>query len=121
MNGLQTALSIIGALVVLSALGGALYANFRAAQSEATLKRLRDERDDYLSRLNYIEPRHRAIEQQNEVLLALHNPKDQLDDIQGSQAEMLRVLRAQKTLMEQIDRHLYLPRGGDDDGPTRPS
>lgn len=118
MNGLQTALSVIGALIVLAGVGGVLYANFRASQDEAVKKRLREERDDYLSRLNYIEPRHRALEQQNEVLLALHNPKEQLDDIGVNVVEALRLLRAQKSLMEQIDRTLYLPRGGSDDRPS---
>lgn len=114
MNALQTALAVIGGLVTLAALGGALYANFRAAQSDAIIKRLRDERDDYLSRLNYIEPRHRAAEQQLEVLLALHNPKDQLDDMQTTLTETIRLVRGIKTLAEQIDRQLYRPRGGTD-------
>jgi hypothetical protein len=92
-----------------------LYANFRAAQSEAQLKRLRDERDDYLSRLNFIEPRHRAAEQQLEVLLALHNPKEQLDTMSEHQTEQTRILHAVLALAEQIDRKLYLPRGGSDD------
>lgn len=112
MNALQTVLSVIGGLIVLAGIGGVLYAQFRSAQHEATETRLRAERDDYLSRLNYIEPRHRAIEQQNEVLLALHNPKDQLDDIAEHQQEIIRQLRAQRELIEQVDRKLYQPRGG---------
>lgn len=112
MNGLQTVLSGIGGLIVLAGIGGVLYAQFRSAQHEATVKRLREERDDYLSRLNYIEPRHRALEQQTEVLLALHNPKEQLDDMQATLTETARIARGILTLAEQIDRQLYRPRGG---------
>lgn len=115
MSGVATALSVLGALVTLAGIGGAMYANFRGAQYKATLDRVSRERDDYLSRLNFIEPRHRAAEQQLEVLLALHNPKDQLDDMQSTATETLRIVRGIKNIAEQIDRQLYRPRGERDD------
>jgi hypothetical protein len=108
----QTILGVVGALVVLATAGGGLWAVFRSSAQDATIKRLRDERDDYLSRLNFIEPRHRAVEQQNEVLLALHNPTERLDDLGSQHAEMLRLLNAQSILLQQIDRTLDRPRGG---------
>jgi hypothetical protein len=111
VNSIQTVLAIIGALFALAGVAGALYAQFRVAGYKARLDFKTDEAADYLQRLNWIEPRHRAAEQQLEVLLALHNPKDQLDDMQASVGEVVRIVRSIKTIAEQIDRELYRPRG----------
>lgn len=118
MNSAGVAISTILGLLALAGLGGGLWAVFRSAAQDARIKRLQDERDDYLSRLNYIEPRHRAVEQQNEVLLALHNPTDELTGLHDNQVEILRVINAQSALIRQIDRRLYEPRGSGPDGPS---
>lgn len=109
MSTTAAVLAVIATLVTLAGVAFAAWQLLKAADREARIKRLQNERDDYLSRLNYIEPRHRAIEQQNEVLLALHNPTDKLEDLAERQADMLRILRGIKTLAEQIDRRLYAP------------
>jgi hypothetical protein len=107
MNAASVILSIIGALVVLASVGGGLWAVFRSSAQDSTIKRLRDERDDYLSRLNYIEPRHRAVEQQNELLLAMHNPTEKLDALAGDSHRVLDALKTMHVLIQQIDRSLY--------------
>lgn len=113
MSDLQIVLGVVISLLTLAGLGGGVWVTFKGAATAARIKRLQDERDDYLSRLNFIEPRHRAVEQQNEVLLALHNPTEKLDQLGDNQTEILRVLRAQHRIIEQIDQQLYRDRPKD--------
>lgn len=110
MSNLQTVLAVLGTLVVLTSVGGGLYAYFRSTAADARIKRLQDERDDYLSRLNYIEPRHKVIEQQNELLRQLHNPTALLETIAGKADEIIVTLDEQRELLEEIDGKLHEPR-----------
>lgn len=122
--------AVIQLVAMLAGLAFGAWQLLQGANREATIKRLRGENADYLQRLNYIEPKHRAMEQQVDVLLALHNPTDKLDElsegIRGTREllsednrEILNRLNAVKTLAEQIDRRLYAPRGDRErsDGP----
>lgn len=110
MSLLQSVLAVIGALLALSAVGGGLYAAFRSNDQEARIKRLQSERDDYLSRLNYIEPRLTVVEQQNEVLRTLHNPADQLQALrvqeQTNHDRTVELLEQQHATLQSIDQHL---------------
>lgn len=73
--------SIILGLLAFASLGGVLYSAAKGAANEATIKRLREENVDYLGRLNYIEPRMKAAEQQNETLIRLIDPHPALKEI----------------------------------------
>lgn len=110
MNTLQSVLVIIVSLVTLAGVGGALWAIARSSQQDARIKRLQGERDDYLSRLNYIEPRLKAVEQQNEVLLALHNPTDKIEALkaqeQANHDATVDLLQEQSRILRSIDKHL---------------
>ena len=104
MTIVQSTIAVIVGLAALATLAFGAWQLVRGADREATIKRLRAETADYLQRLNYIEPKHRALEQQVDFLIALHNPGEKLDDI-------IQYLRGIKALAEQIDRRLYEPRG----------
>lgn len=95
MNTLQTALAILGGLLVLAATGGGIYAQARAADRDATEKRLRAENQDYTRRLDYVEPRLKTLEEQNELLLQLHNPTVKLDGLSSEHARILDLLKSQ--------------------------
>jgi hypothetical protein len=79
MNQLGGALVAIATLLGLAGLGGATWAVIKASVQDATIKRLRGENDDYLKRLNYIEPKVEALERENKTLHVLHNPADAID------------------------------------------
>lgn len=111
MSAINLVLSIMGGLAGLAILGGGMWSLFRSSAQDDRIKRLQGERDDYLSRLNFIEPRHRAIEQQNELLLAMHNPTEKLDGLVATTDETLTIVRAMRDIGRQIDRELYRPRG----------
>lgn len=78
MNGFGQGLAVIGGLVGLAAIAGALWAVARSAAQDTRIKFLEGQRDDYLSRLNYIEPKLKTAEEQNRILLELHNPAEQI-------------------------------------------
>lgn len=78
--GLQI-LAGVGTLMTLAALGGATWAVIRASAQDATIKRQRGEIDDYLKRLNYIEPRVEALERENETLRSLRDPSEAIADL----------------------------------------
>lgn len=103
MSPLATALGIIAALITLASLGGALYVSFRASANDARTKRLSEENADYLRRLGYIEPKLQQAEQQNALLMKLHNPTEQLAQISGNQKEILEVLEAQSEVLHDIE------------------
>lgn len=79
---LGTLLTTLGGLAALVVLVAGLYAVFKSSAADARIKRLQDERDDYLSRLNYIEPRFVELEQQNKLLKSLHNPTARLESLE---------------------------------------
>lgn len=110
MSTVQAVVSIFGGLLLLAGLAFAAWQLLKRADMEATIKRLRESNADYLQRLNYIEPKHRALEQQVDYLLALHDPTAKLDALADQNTEQLRILHAVKRLCEQVDRSLYAPR-----------
>lgn len=81
MGSVQIVLTVIGGLVLLAGTAGGVYATFRSSSQDTRIKRLQGERDDYLNRLNFIEPKVKLLEQQNEMLLAMHNPADQIKNL----------------------------------------
>lgn len=105
LSAVQASLVVILGLITLATLAGGLYAVFRSSAQDARIKRLQDERDDYLSRLNYVEPKLLEAEQQNRVLLELHNPSDQLEAIkaqgQVNHDRIVEIIRSQTTTLRQ--------------------
>lgn len=79
-TGLQI-LAAIGTLATLAALGGATWAVIRASAQDATIKRQRGEIDDYLKRLNYLEPRVEVLERENETLRSLRDPSEAIGEL----------------------------------------
>lgn len=106
MDHLQTVLAIIGGLLVLTTAGAAIWAVFRSTSQDARIKRLQDERDDYLNRLNFIEPKVKALEQQNELLMAMHNPADAIAALgiqeKANHEQTVTFLKEQSGLLKQI-------------------
>lgn len=115
MSGIQQGLAVVGAIVMLAVVAGGLWAVFRSADRDARIDRLEGERDDYLSRLNFIEPRFKELEQQNKLLLDLHNPSDQIAALrvqeQTNHDRTVAILSEQSTTLHQIDTTLH-GRGG---------
>lgn len=103
VNAINPWLAALGALVVLSGAAGVIWANLRSKAVELTVDRLRSENEDYVRRLNYLEPRTEVLERENKTLRALHNPADAIDDLKAQEAsnhkEAMAVLRS-------IDRHV---------------
>lgn len=110
MNQLQLILGVVLALFALAAIGAGIWASFRSTDQEARIKRLRDERDDLLSRLNYIEPKVKTLEEQNKILLELHNPADQISELRAQEADnhlkTYALLEQQYRTLQLIDDHL---------------
>lgn len=102
MNDLQTFLAIVGSLVLLAGVGGVLYAQARASQRDATETRLRRENEDYLRRLNFVEPKLAKAEEQNALLMTLHNPTAKLEELSGNDKKILEILAAQGLELRQI-------------------
>jgi hypothetical protein len=110
VSQLQIVLGVVLGLFLLAGLVGGLWAAFRSADQETRIKRLQSERDDLLSRLNFIEPKLKALEEQNKVLLDLHNPADQISALKAQEAAnhkaTFELLTAQHKTLQAIDRHL---------------
>lgn len=106
MSTLQATLAVIGGLFMLAGIAGTLYAFARGSANEARIKRLQAERDDYLSRLNYIEPRYDVLKEQNKTLRTLTDPTPRLerlaDTIDDRSTEVLEELRKQSTNSDAI-------------------
>lgn len=114
MSGTQTALAIIGALFTLAAIGGGLWAAFRTAAQEATIKRLRDDNAEYVKRIEYIEPRWKSADEQNTLLRDLHNPTAQLGRIEDKTTRTIDLLSQQHALLDEVaqEMHRRSPREG---------
>lgn len=78
MNGLSQGLAVIGALVALATIAGVVWVVARSSARDTRLKYVEGLAADYLSRLNYIEPKLTKAEEQNRILLELHNPAEQI-------------------------------------------
>lgn len=115
MSGLQPALAVVVGVIALAAVAGGVWAVFRSSSQDARIDRLQDERDDYLSRLNFIEPRFKEVEQQNRLLLDLHNPADQIEALRAQEQtnhdRTVAILAEQSTTLHQIDTTLHRPEG----------
>jgi DNA polymerase III delta prime subunit len=74
-------LAAAGTLLALAGLAGGLRATWKTSGLEATVARLRGEIDDYLKFYNYAKPRLDVLEQQNKLLLEMHNPADAIEKL----------------------------------------
>jgi vacuolar-type H+-ATPase subunit I/STV1 len=96
-------LGALGLLTVLAGSAAVVWSKFRADASDLTMTRLRSENEDYLRRLNYLEPRVTALESRNKVLEELHDPAEEIAALRKEEAahhtEQMRVLRS-------IDKHV---------------
>lgn len=110
MTGLEGALAVVGTLVVLAGVAGGLWAVARSSAQDTRIKFLEGERADYLSRLQYIEPKLREAEQQNKVLLDLHNPADQIKQLAAQESvnheQTVVLLNQQHTTLKAIEQRL---------------
>lgn len=114
LSGLQTTLAILGALVALAAVGGGLWAVFRTAAQDATIERLRTDNAEYIKRIEYIEPRWKAADEQNTLLRELHNPSAQLGRLEDKSSRTVELLEDQHELLNEIaaEMHRRGPRDG---------
>jgi hypothetical protein len=107
VSGLQQALAVVGGLVALATLGGGLWAIFRTSAQDSRIKFLESQTADYLSRLNYIEPKLKEAEQQNRILLELHNPAEQIKQLaaqeQTNHDQTITLLTEQKQTLALIE------------------
>lgn len=76
-----TILSAVAVIFGLLGSGGALWAVFRASALEASNERLRKENEDYVRRLNYIEPKVEVLERENTTLRSTRDPSEKLEGI----------------------------------------
>lgn len=110
MTTLQAILAVVVALFVLAGLGGGIWASFRSTDQDARIKRLQSERDDLLSRLNFIEPKVKTLEEQNQILLGFHNPAEQIAALREQEStnhqRTYALLTKQHDVLQQIDAHL---------------
>lgn len=107
MSTAATVLSIIGALVALTVLGAGVYVIFTTSAKDAREKRLRDENVDLIRRLDYVEPKLKTAEEQNALLMQLHNPTAQLEQMSAENrqrhVEISRLLKEQSQTLHDID------------------
>lgn len=89
MNNIGIFIASLGTLILLAGTAGAVWAVIRTSAQEATIKRLRDENEDYLRRLNYLEPRVDVLENRNEILEQLHNPAKAIAEVATQVAQLL--------------------------------
>lgn len=106
MSTIQAVLSVLGALVALAIVGGGLWAVFRSSAQDATINRQRAEIADYRGRLDYIEPRLSAAEEQNRILRDLQNPTAEIGEVKGMQVKTLEILNEQRVTLEEIERRM---------------
>lgn len=84
MNNVQAALTILGALVLLAGVGSAIWVYATGGAQDKRIERLQGERDDLLSRLNYIEPRFKSLGEQFATLQTLVDPSARLAEIRAT-------------------------------------
>jgi hypothetical protein len=110
LSALQVVFAVVLGLFALTAIGAGVWASFRSTDQDARIKRLQSERDDLLSRINYIEPKLLTLEKQNQVLLDLHNPAEQIAALRKQEKEnhekTYALLEEQSRTLRQIDAHL---------------
>lgn len=100
----------LGALFGLCVLSGAVWAVIRTSALQTSNDRLRNEAEDYLRRLGFLEPRVDVLERENRTLRDLHNPAEAISDIA---AKVGRLADQEGTnhretidVLNQIDAHL---------------
>lgn len=79
MSGLVLVLAGIGSLVAILVVAGGVWSVLRSSTIEANYQRVRDEAEDYLRRVNFLEPRVEVLERENKTLRDLHNPAKAID------------------------------------------
>lgn len=101
----QAALTIsvvVGTLAVIGVIAF-LIAVTRTTAQEKRIERLQSENEDYIRRLDYVEPRLHTLEQQNSTLMKLHDPTDQIASARQDHKEILAILRAQGTVLAELE------------------
>lgn len=103
-------LAALGALFGLAVLAGSVWAVLRTSALQASNDRLRNENEDYVRRLNFLEPRVDVLENRNEILENLHNPAESIDKIARQVDRLLTQERSNHddtmSILNRIDRHL---------------
>jgi Fic family protein len=114
VSGIQSILAVFGALLALGAAAGGIWAAFRAAGQDATIRRQREDIAEYLSRIEYIEPRWKAADEQNTLLRDLHNPTSQLERIESTGRRTFELLEKQHAQLDEVAQELHRRRPRDD-------
>lgn len=119
MNTIGAIVTILGGLVVIAGFFAAAWVSARTKGSDQELARVRADRDDYKSRVEFIEPRLAAALRENELLQKMHDPTARLTEIRKDSAAILKhtaqilaVLRAQAV---DIQEAIENATGGDHD------
>lgn len=98
MNSIVAVIVVITGILGLAGLGGAVYANLRSSALEASNRRLTNDNEYYLRKVNYLEPRVDVLERENETLHRLHNPTPEIVTLREQEAtnhtEAMGLLRA---------------------------
>lgn len=87
MSTIQAVLAVLGGLILLAGFGGAVWAYTKGGAQDRQIERLRGEVADYLARLNYIEPRFKSMQEQNEILRTLLDPSARLEELRTTIGE----------------------------------
>lgn len=94
----SSGLSILVALVVLAGAAAGVWAVLKGKAVELTVQRLRGENEDYVRRLNYLEPLARQQGEELKVLRTMVNPADEIHEMRQQEnqhhEEQMRVLRS---------------------------
>jgi uncharacterized protein HemX len=115
VSTIQAALSVLGALVALAVLGGGLWAVFRNANLTATNDRQAKQITEYIGRIDYIEPRWKAADEQNTLLRELINPTAQLGRIESKTERAVELLEQQRQTLDELGQEMHRrgPRDGE--------
>jgi hypothetical protein len=103
VNDLGAAFGVIGVIVTLLVLGAGGWVIVRGSAKDAREKRQAAFIEELTGRLDYVEPRLKKAEEQNAILMTLHNPTAKLDDLSASDARILEILSDQGRLLAEID------------------
>lgn len=109
MTSIPIAIQVILGIFGVTVIGGVLWVAARSSYSDAQMKRMRGENEDYLRRLNYVEPRLSLVEKQNELLMSLHNPSSFQDRTDTSLSRIQTLLDEQHGVLADIRTTVSVP------------
>lgn len=94
----NSGLGVLVALVLLAAVAAGVWVVFKGKAVELTVQRLRGENEDYVRRLNYVEPQLEHLKNENGVLRSMVNPATEIHEMREQENahhdEQMRVLRS---------------------------